>query len=407
MAEYILEGNRFDDETPGIEELLAALYEAKLRPLCPCTGEGVPMYLAKIGDDRYIIKRMPNTGNEHDSGCDHYVPPCELSGLGEVLGTAIQEDLDEGVTALKFDFSMKKIGGRGAPEPSDTEHDSVKSDGKKLTLRGVLHYLWEEAGFNKWTPSMEGKRNWFVIRKHLLAAANGKAAKKDNLASMLFIPETFHLDQADEIKRRRIEATKRAAEKGGKGARNLMLVIGEMKGKIEPARYGHKIVAKHLSDFPFMLADDVNKRLNKRFENELELVTAVEDAHQIFIATFSIGPTGYASIEEVSVMPVTANWIPFESSYELDVLEKLASENRRFIKGLRYNLPSKRPLACAVLSDTEAPVAIYAIPAGADESYVRDVNELVESSKMQSIVWRAGEEAFPILPPATKAMAQH
>jgi hypothetical protein len=400
MAEYLLDGNRFDDSDPGIEELLAALYEEKLRPLCPCTTSGVPMYLAKIGEGRYIIKRMPNTGADHDADCDHYVPPCELSGLGEVLGSAIQEDLDEGITSLKFDFSMKKIGGRGAPEPGDTEHDSVKADGKKLTLRGVLHYLWEEAGFNKWSPSMAGKRNWFVIRKHLLAAADGKAAKKDNLASMLYIPEPFLMDQADEIKRRRMDQTKRAAEKN-KGTRNLMLVIGEVK-EISPSRYGHKIVAKHLPDFPFMLADDVHKRLNKRFENELELVNAVEDSHQIFIATFSIGPTGVASVEEVSVMPVTANWIPFDSTYELNVLEKLASENRRFIKGLRYNLPSKRPLACAILSDTAQPVPLFVVPAGADESYVRDVDELVASSKMESLVWRAGEEAFPVLPLAAK-----
>lgn len=151
-----------------------------------------------------------------------------------------------------------------------------------------------------------------------------------------------------------------------------------------------------------MLADDVHKRLNKRFENELELVNAVEDSHQIFIATFSIGPTGVASIEEVSVMPVTANWIPFDSTYELTVLEKLASENRRYIKGLRYNLPSKRPLACAILSDTEQPVPLFVVPAGADESYVRDLDELVASSNMDSLVWRAGEDAFPVLPLAAK-----
>jgi hypothetical protein len=397
MAKYILNDHHFDDEDPGIDELLAALYEEKLRPLCPCIPDGVPMYLSKIGEDRYIIKRMPNTGADHDAGCDHYVPPCELSGLGEVLGTAIQEDLDKGLTNLKFDFSMKKIGGRAKPEPSDVEHDSVKTDGKKLTLRGVLHYLWEEAGFNKWSPSMAGKRNWFIVRKHLLGAANGKTAKNSGLGSMLYIPEPFHMDQADEIKRRRMDTTKLAAT-AEKGGRNLMLVIGEVK-EIAPSRYGHKIVAKHLPDFHFMIADDVHKRLFKRFENEMALTDAVEESRLIFIATFSIGVTGVASVEEISVMPVTENWIPFDSTYEQSVLTRLASENRRYIKGLRYNLPTKRPLACAILSDTEHPVAIYVVPAGADESYVRDVNEMVEHSKMESLIWRAGDESFPNLPP--------
>jgi len=47
------------------------------------------MYIAKVGN-RYIVKRMPDTGQLHSPDCDSYEPPAELSGLGEVLGSAIK-----------------------------------------------------------------------------------------------------------------------------------------------------------------------------------------------------------------------------------------------------------------------------------------------------------------------------
>jgi hypothetical protein len=65
------------------------------------------MYVAKV-DDKYLIKRMPNSGSGHAPACDSYEPPPELSGLGQVIGSAIQENPDEGTTALKFDFALSK-----------------------------------------------------------------------------------------------------------------------------------------------------------------------------------------------------------------------------------------------------------------------------------------------------------
>ena len=43
-------------------------------------------------------------------------------------------------------------------------------------MRGTLHYLWEEAGFQSLLPTMAGKRSWYVIRKYLLQAAEDKTA---------------------------------------------------------------------------------------------------------------------------------------------------------------------------------------------------------------------------------------
>jgi len=396
MAIYQVGNQSIHSDDPALLEILAESYSAKMRPLCLCRTPGIEMYVAKV-NEKYLIKRMPNSGSGHAPACDSYEPPPELSGLGQVIGSAIQENPDEGTTSLKFDFSLSKGASRSAPTPSGKEADSVKTDGNKLTLRGTLHYLWEEAGFNRWAPTMAGKRSWYVIRKYLMQAAEDKIAKGASLSSILYLPESFNAEKKNEITQRRMAQMMRIATPE-KGTRRLMLAVGEVK-EVAQSRYGHKIVLKHLPDCHFMMNDDIHKRLLKRFEVELGLWDALEGTHLMMIGTFSIGATGVASLEEVALMSVTENWIPFESTFEKMVLDALTQQNRRFMKGMRYNLPSTRPLACAVASDTEPqPTAMYVVPPGASEDYTAAVESLIEESKLASWTWTAGDAPMPALP---------
>lgn len=396
MAIYQIGGQSIHSDDPALADVLAGIYSSRERPLCLCRTPGIEMYVAKV-NEKYIIKRMPNSGSDHAPACDSYEPPPELSGLGQVIGSAIQENPDEGTTTLKFDFALSKGASRSAPTPSGKETDSVKTDGNKLTLRGTLHYLWEEAGFNRWAPPMAGKRSWYVIRKYLLQAAEDKTAKGASLAGMLYIPESFNAEKKNEITQRRLAQMMRIATPE-KGTRRLMLVVGEVK-ELAQSRYGHKIVLKHLPDCHFMMNDDIYKRLLKRFEVELGLWDALEGTHLLMIGTFGIGATGVASLEEIALMCVTENWIPFESTFEKMALDALTQQNRRFLKGMRYNLSSARPLACAVASDTEPePTAMYVVPPGASEDYVAAVDELIAESKLPSWKWVAGEAPMPPLP---------
>lgn len=380
----------------ALPQVLAAAYAAKLRPVCLCQIPPVPMYISKTGE-RYLVKRMPNSGSAHAPACDSYEPPPELSGLGQVIGSAIQENVEDGTTALKLDFSLSKVASRTVSSSGDKETDSVKTDGNKLTLRGTLHYLWEEAGFNRWAPTMAGKRSWYVIRKYLLQAAMDKTTKGTSLADILYIPETFSVEKKDEITQRRM-AQMMQISAPEKGTRRLMLVVGEVK-EVAESRFGYKIVLKHLPDCHFMMNNDIHKRLLKRFEVELGLWGAIEGTHLMMVGTFGIGPTGVASLEEVALMCVTENWIPFESTFEKMVLDAITQQSRRFLKGMRYNLPSTRPLACAVASDTEPqPTAMYVLPPGVSEDYAKAMNELIAESRLASWIWKAGEAPMPALP---------
>lgn len=381
------------------QQELAKMYRAKQRPLCPCQKPGVEMYIAKVSD-RYIIKRMPDTGPMHNPDCDSYEPPPELSGLGDVLGTAIKEDADSGLTELRFSFSMSRMAGRKPASDNSDEDDSVKTDGSKLTLRSTLHYLWEEAGFNKWSPFMAGKRNWYVVRKHLLLAAGDKLNKGRPLAEQIFIPETFSQDKKAAAKQHWLGLVARLAPKSH-GPKQLMLLIGEVK-EIVPARYGGQIIIKHAPDIKFFTPDDLQKKLEKRFSDELMFHQDLDNIHLMAIATFSVNVAGSAMIEEIALMPVTENWIPFETIHDKALLDLLTEQNRRFSKGMRYNLPKAKALASAVLSDTApTPTAMYILPAEPDDGYQATFEQLRSESLLASWIWDSSEFEIPELPAST------
>lgn len=132
-AQYIFQGKKMAMDEEGFKASLKNAYPKKIRPLCACKQPPVAMYIAKI-DDRFIIKRMPNTGSDHDLECRSYEIPAGLSGLDQVLGSAIKENSENGLTVLKFDFSLTK--GLLNPIPSGTNHKKLKIIIPKQNLKG-------------------------------------------------------------------------------------------------------------------------------------------------------------------------------------------------------------------------------------------------------------------------------
>lgn len=397
MSTYRIESRTFTLGDADAPKILAGVHARRDRPLCLCRRPPPQMYVARVGQ-HFILKRMPNTGALHAPACDSYEPPPELSGLGELQGAAIQEDIEKGVTTLRLAFGLAKQPGRTTPEASGVESDTVKSEGKKLTLRATLHYLWEEAGFNRWTPAMRNKRSWAVIRKYLLQAAQDKRAKGNSLEEVLFLPEPFRLEHKDAIAKRR--AAKLAPlHNTSSPTRKLMVIVGEVK-EFRDGRNCKLAIIKHLPDMPLVMDTKMFAKIEKRFDDEFTLHEEFPDTtHLMLIGTFGVNPRGIATLEEVGLMLVNEQWIPFDSMKEIYLLEALHEQDRPFLKGLRYNLDSQQPLAFAVVSDCEpAPVALYVIPSDASGAYTNTLRELVQGSSMPAWYWRPELEPVPPLP---------
>ncbi|BCH12855.1 hypothetical protein MesoLj131c_71130 (plasmid) [Mesorhizobium sp. 131-3-5] len=145
------------------------------------------MYIAQVGD-QYMVKRMPLSGGSHDPSCSSYEPPDELSGLGVLMGSAIQVDSESGMAALMLDFRLSKVGTRSVPAAGAVGSNSVVGDTRKLSLRGLLHYLWHEAELTVWTSRWAGKRHWWNIRWHLVEAAGQMTVKGERRAKSCSCP---------------------------------------------------------------------------------------------------------------------------------------------------------------------------------------------------------------------------
>lgn len=387
-----------DSSAPAFAEALKGAFANKHRPLCLCKPDGVEMYVARFAD-RHLVKRMPGSAASHDADCESYQPPPEVSGLGELDGAAIQEDVATGTTILKLDFSLTKVTGRAAPSAGSNDGDSVRTDGSKLTLRGLLHYLWGEAELTKWVPGMAGKRSWGLVRRLLLQAALNKMPSKSyNLCEVLYVPEVFMLEHKDVIVARRAERLAKVMSAPA-GVRKLLVLVGEVKDFV-PGRFNMKAVIKHLPDMHLQVPEDLMRRLQKRFSTELEIWRSYESTHLMTVATFSVSQAGITTIEEMALMTVNSEWLPIENAFELQLLDELHRGHRRFTKCLRYNLVESKPLATAVLTDTRPePVAMYVLPHLTD-AVVEGMTSLILSSQLTSWAWRPMREGMPALPPA-------
>lgn len=411
-SSYIISGKRVSS-AEDLQPYLEIAYESKERPLCTCVTPHVEMYIAKLNhslkdgelsgeishkNTSYILKRMPETGGNHSYDCISYEIPIGLSGLGQVSGTAIQENIEDGITTLRLGFSLSKGGTRAAPEPpKGIKPDSVKTDGKKLGFIGTLHHLWEQTELSKWPQVNDERRNWHTIRKHLYEASKSiKVASNVFLNTVLFVPESFNLDYKDDITKRRL-ASMSQLNTSTKGNQKLMIMIGEVK-EFAKARFDFKVIIKHLPDFHIMLNEDIYNRLKKHFDVELDLWSTNENSHLILIGTFGFSASGTPTFNEIALMTVNENWLPYESLNELQLLNKLTRENKKFTKSLRYNLPTATPLASVIMTNANKTTALYICPAAATETYKNDLHALIEDNQINYWLWDAGSEELPSLP---------
>ena len=175
-----------------------------------------------------------------------------------------------------------------------------------------------------------------------------------------------------------------------------MLMVAEVKD-IAPARFGYKMVLKHLPDFPILLNNDIYQRLHKHFANELELWLANDKGHMVVIGTFGMNASGIAIFQEIAVMTVTEQWLPYEDNDELSLINMLINFNQRFIKCLRYNLPTAVPTARVLLANSEnETTAIFISPPNASADFGQEIQSLVEGSGIKAQIWRNGDRAISL-----------
>jgi hypothetical protein len=347
-AAYDIDGQRFDVQAPGFVQAIARAHAVQQRPRCMCQPGGVETYVARINGG-YVVKRMPETGNQHAASCPHFEPSADANGFGPLIGTAIREDPATGLTALRVDFSMSRLPPRQTGSRTATPTQPTARSSAKLSLHQLLLYLWLEAGLTRWQPSFAGKRNWATVRWRLLQAASDKLIGGRPLLDRLCVPEPFTVERRDEIARRRAAAWS-MARSSGPVAGQLMLLIGELK-EIAPARCGFRAVVKHMPDQVFMVNERLHRQITRRLQPALALWSAADDVRMMVIGTFEINAAGVPTVAELALMPTTREWIPINDIDEREILARLIREDRSFIKHSQIGPRGDKPGPCVTLTD--------------------------------------------------------
>jgi len=390
---FAIKGTVFAANDPHLQDALAHVYDTPERPRCLCVPGGVEMYVAL--HRQFVVKRMPDSGNTHHPGCPSFEPEAQQSGLGELVGEAVLES-EPGRVELRVDFPWTRVIGRAAPRGELQDVSEVGVPRRRMSLRALMHFLFERAGFNRWSPAMAGKRNQGVLCKYLLEAAEEITVKGVSLAERLYVPEPFSESTKAEAAQRRREKLTVLRPKDGQTP--LAVVIGEFKAS-ESASQGHRIWIRHMPDAPLLIAGKSWERIERTFAPLFEARDA-DTGHpvRLILAALIRARREYTyEIDAASLMLASEHWIPIEGVHELPLIDALVAQHRRFVKPLRYDARSAAAFPNALLLDVgRLPFPLHVLSPFMDAKERAEKEKAIVSAGGTAWVW-ATDKAMPPL----------
>jgi Protein of unknown function (DUF1173) len=363
---YFIKGRTCSAGDPRLQDNLARVYGSPERPRCMCVSGGVEMYIAKHAE--YVVKRMPDTGRQHHPTCPSFEPEPGMSGLGELVGEAIIEHAPDQVE-VRTDFAMSRLPGKAVPRGEAViDPAEVHAPRKRMSLRALLHFLFERAGFNRWYPAMAGRRNQGVLHKYLSEAARGVTIKGASLDERLYVPEPFRVELKEEIGERRRKKLALLLSPDDAVQFKMAIIVGEYNGS-EPTAFGRRIVVKHMPDVPLYIETKAWTRVERSYAFILQARDAdVPKKPRVMMAALVYAKRDHIyQVDTVSMMLTTDQWIPLDGLYELPLIEALQREQRSFMKPLKYDARSAAAFPNVLLLDCEGgPLPLHVVSAVAD-----------------------------------------
>jgi len=311
----------------------------KVEVRCCCLGMGHKRLSihSRVNSDRFHLARFPDTGSEHSEDCIYFGVDPGMSGLGNYKKGVVQ-DLDDGNTKIKLKVGLQQ---RPTAAPNDDgpapSHKApittrTRSGQASMTLLGLLHYLWTLAGFNSWSPAMQGKRTLGVIHHHLLRVAASTYAGRVRISSSLLVATPAATGRQGELnKAKSVEAMNR---------RRRLIVVAPLAHYQEGMAQAARLPISGFHGIPYLsTSEDTWASLQRRFLSELNSWMAGEQVIAIIQTDVPTPATNglRAQAVDVALMATTPEWIPVDSGYESAVVASLVAEGRRFEKPMRFD----------------------------------------------------------------------
>lgn len=205
---------------------------------------------------------------------------------------------------------------------------SQKSKRGTVSLCGLLYLLWENSGYNKWFPKMDGVRLSTLLGFHLWTQACEIEIGKTKLSNVLLTPA---------MAGSRDSARNSGAVEFATQNKCRMLVVAEL------AKYSDKYISgvnrlpvKDFAGMPFLGLD--TSRWNSAIESFPREFNGWQNGYKIFIIALTEVPSAKsAQVRQLAIMMTSEHYIPLDSQYEGTMKQKLFELQRSFFKSLRYD----------------------------------------------------------------------
>lgn len=339
--------------------LLMAHGKADVRCTCPGTGEKRLSIHSRANSDRFHLARFPETGAEHSEDCIYYGVDPSMSGLGSYRRGVVQE-LDDGAVKIKLKVGLQQ---RAAVAPDESDNAGPaetkvatprpRTGQASMTLLGLLHFLWTQAGMNAWAPGMEGKRNLGVVHHHLMRVAMATYAGRVRLSQNLVVATPSGSgQQAGQNKAKSLDAITQ---------RRRLVVIAPLAQHQEGMDGSSVLPIAGFHGIPHLGLDDgIWASIERRFVRELDAWRA---GNSIIAVAQTDPPKSSAGnvrarVVDISLMQITRDWIPVDSGFEALIAEKLVAEKRRFEKPLRFDAGEDAVFPDFWLRDVSMPIPL-------------------------------------------------
>jgi hypothetical protein len=391
---------------PSLQDALARMYDSSERPRCMCVQGGVEMYVAKHAE--FVIKRMPGTGHLHHVACHSFEPEAGVSGIGELMGEAIVEHAPEQVE-IRTAFALARTAGRPLPRGEQAEDPpSINAPRKRMSLRAVLHFLYDRAGFNRWYPAMQGRRSQSVISRFLTAAARGVMVKGGTLEERLFVPEQFRVPDAEEIGERRRRKLAILLSPEDDVQFKMAILVGQLTLPVQSTTYGRRMTIKHMPDVPVYIDNKAWEKAERAYKAILQAVDAdVEHKPHVVMAALIYAKREHTyQVDSLTLMLVTDQWIPLDGLYELPLIEELTRQGRAFIKPLKFDAKTAAGFPNVLLLDAGAvPVPLNVVSPFMDAKDRAIKEKVIKTAAGTAWCWETDKE-MPPLPPRVNTSRQ-
>lgn len=379
MTKYLV-GNRIIPRNS--DDLSSALESARkkgYRVFCLCSDNRPELSIVS-GKKQYHTRRKERDEHLHAEACFHYSLPSMVSGH-KSISEAVRLG-KHGETIIKAEFRLSKRGNSFRNAPSEEINSTaVDSSAKPMTLRSFFHYIYEKSGLTEWLPGFQNKRSYGVFKRRISDCSENIMLSGGDLSSRLFIPDRY----VKEKKHEQNDTARRWFESLGRNEtdQKLAIVMGEVVD-INETRYGGRITFKHLYKLNFFMTGSVYKKLNRRCGRANSLLNLSGGGCLLACATCKW--TGkYPLIDEISIMCVNRNWLPFESSAEAKCLDFY--KDRAFSKTLRFNEKISMPMSSLVLKDTNPNTAVFVLESGVRKEKEAIIRNASTKCRMKSCIW--------------------